>query len=206
MAAAKGRAPADPAVTMAAPSAQPIKSGTFVPAGARAVGSFLPKLTQKAFERYGFPAAAILTDWSRIVGPELAAFTRPERLKWPKGTAAVNEDGTADPGNGPSGGTLILRVDGPRAIEIQYKATQLVERINAYFGFRAIAELRILQAPLPRHANPVNRWAPSRSKASPPKPRDVIGQTDTRDDNPLAIALARLGTAVSARRQSARGD
>ena len=61
----------------------------YVPA--RAVGVFVPKLTRKAFEKYGFSAATLLTDWATIVGKELAGFTAPERLKWPRGVD-IRED------------------------------------------------------------------------------------------------------------------
>ena len=40
-------------------------------------------------------------------------------------------------------------MDGSKAVEIQYRGTQILERINAYFGYRAVSELRVLQAPLP---------------------------------------------------------
>lgn len=119
-------------------------------ARAKAVGAFLPKITSKAFERFGFPAAAILTDWTAIAGPELAAYTRPERIKWrksPNQTEPLWADDQTDAGQD-CGATLLLRVDGARAIELQHKAPQVLERINAYFGYRAITELRMLQAPI----------------------------------------------------------
>ena len=36
--------------------------------GVKAVGSFVPRLTRKAFEKYGFSAATLITDWPTIVG------------------------------------------------------------------------------------------------------------------------------------------
>lgn len=108
----------------------------------RTVGAFLPKLTQKAVERFGFPNAAILADWSLIVGPALACFTAPQRLRWPRGQAPEN-----DPR---AGATLVIRVDGPAAIEVQHKAPQIIDRINTYFGYRAVTDLRIVQAPVDR--------------------------------------------------------
>ena len=168
--------------------------------GAKTVGSFVPKLTQKAFERFGFPAAAILTDWAGIVGPDLASYTRPEKLKWPRNNAPDGEDGETEPAGGQAAGaTLVLRVDGPRAIEIQYRGPQLLERINAYFGFRAITELRILQAPVTRPAaRPARPAVHPRPPAATARPREAIGLA-TRDDNPLAAALERLGSAVASR-------
>ena len=64
--------------TMPAPrlpaDARPAMRGrsAFVPA--RTVGSYVPKLTRKAFEKYGFSAATLLTDWALIVGEDIAGF------------------------------------------------------------------------------------------------------------------------------------
>ena len=67
----------------------------------RAAGSFVPRLTAKVFERYGFHSAEILTAWPRIAGDDLAAISAPERLKWPRG-----HDVAAENGHGPAA-TLI---------------------------------------------------------------------------------------------------
>jgi hypothetical protein len=159
--------------------------------GVKSVGSFLPRLTRKAFEKYGFSAATLITDWATIAGRELAAFTAPERLKWPRGVDR-SEDGTDPADRGRPGATLVLRVDPARALNVQYSARQIVERINAYFGYAAIAELRILQAPV----------APLRQERLVPKPapmpptREVAGVADAA----LREALGRLGAGIRAPR------
>ena len=131
---------------------------------ARAVGSFVPRLTRKAMEKYGFSAAALLTDWAQIVGADLARYTEPQRLKWPRAVDAYGEtDGEAA---GRPGAILHLSVDGARALDVQYKGRQIIERINAYFGYRAVAELRISQAHMIQS---------SQSNVPPRLPREVIG-------------------------------
>ncbi len=113
---------------------------------AKMVGELVPTLMRPAFEKFGFPAAAILTDWAAIAGPELAAFTAPERLKWPRAAASAEGDAST------TGATLILRVGGARALEVEHLRSQLIERINASFGYRAVSEIRVVQAPLARKA------------------------------------------------------
>lgn len=115
---------------------------------AKAVGSFVPGVTRKSFEKYGFSTATLLTDWTIIAGQDLASFTLPERLKWPRNVEAF--DDVAGDARGRPGATLVLRVDGPRAIEVQYQTGQIIERINAHFGYRAVSEVRFIQAPLER--------------------------------------------------------
>ncbi len=168
--------------------------------GPKAVGSFVPKLARKAFEKFGFAAAAVLTDWREIVGPEIAACTAPERLRWPKPA-----DGDAATPAGPrSGATLLLRVEPSRALDVQYKTVQIVERINAYFGYRAVTDIRLIQAPLSvarPNQIPVKRSLPAAPllgakavlKAS-------LAKVDAGafEDADLRQALERLGSAVSA--------
>jgi hypothetical protein len=156
---------------------------------ATAVGSFLPQLTRKAFERYGFSAATLITDWATIVGRDMAAYTAPERLKWPRSTELPEDDaGPADKGR--PGATLMLRVDGARALDVQYKSAQVIERINAYFGYAAVAELRIVQAPVANVPALDRRLRPT--PAGRPLTQEVAGVADAG----LRDALARLGAGV----------
>ena len=165
---------------------------------ARAVGSFVPKLTRKAFEKYGFSAATLLTDWAAIVGQDLASYTSPDRLKWPRGADAYGE--VAEGSEGRPGATLVLRVDGPRALEVEHRRRQLLERINAYFGYRAVADLRIIQAPIA----PVAAVTKTPATPAPPAPSQVAaGQAAALQaitDERLRDALARLGASVAGRR------
>jgi hypothetical protein len=159
--------------------------------GLKSVGSFVPRLTRKAFEKYGFSAATLITDWPTIAGRELSAFTAPERLKWPRGVEH-SEDEPDGAGKGRPGATLLLRVDAARALDVQYNARQIIERINAYFGYAAIAELRILQAPV---------TAPHQDRGRPrPSPTPLTTEVAGITDAGLRDALARLGAGIRADR------
>lgn len=155
----------------------------------KAVGTFVPKLTQKAFEKYGFSTATLLTDWARIVGADLARDTAPERLKWPRGTVS-DETGTG-------GATLVLRVDPARALDVSYKERQIMERINTYFGYRAIEALRIIQAPIASQ-RPAEPRQTLRVPLEPGVAPIKIGHCDAPPDA-LSQALARLEAGVRAR-------
>lgn len=164
----------------------------------KSVGSFVPRLTRKAFEKYGFSAATLLTDWAQIAGPGLAAYTAPERLKWPRLPDAYGDVDAAATGR--PGATLILRVDGGRALDVEYRRRELIERINGYFGYRAVADLRILQAPV---AGPTPRQviAPCR-----PQPRiKPAPELSAVADDGLRDALERMQAGIAARRAPAAG-
>lgn len=154
--------------------------------GAKRAAAFTPALTRPAFDRFGFPAAALLTDWAAIAGGDIASFSAPERLKWPR----RSEDPEAVGAN--RGATLVLRVDGPRALELQHRLPQLIERINAYFGFRAVDQVRLYQAPLDRSATD----RPSPQRITPRADRD--GLVARIEEPRLRTALSRIAAAIGA--------
>lgn len=153
--------------------------------GAWAIGSFVPRLTRKVFQRHGFASATLLTDWPAIVGPELAAYTQPERLKWPH--APMKPNGASE---APSRrrGSLVLRVDGARALDVHYKGALILERINRHFGYRAVDELRIVQAPVTaqtvgsdpasQHWRATTKPAPRGLTPSPPSLPEIAAISD----------------------------
>lgn len=172
--------------------------GNFIPARAgwtanshkaKSVGEFVPKLMQPAFEKFGFPAAAILTDWEAIAGSDIAAFTAPERLKWPR---RVSND---DAESSKSGATLILRVAGARALDVEYLRPQLIARMNAAFGYRAVCEIKLLQAPIPVSNSDRDK---SVSKAATADDRSL---TDL-PDGALKDAFARIAAGMKARQMA----
>lgn len=178
----------------------------FVPA--KAVGTFVPRLTQKSFEKFGFSAATLLTDWATIVGPALARDTRPERLKWPRppGMAADSGDDGAECFAGRPGATLVLKVDPARALDVEYKRAQILERINGYFGYRALAEIRIVQEPVAHAARPHGAahgavHGAVRAAALPSAPTPSVPPPDMTSvsDAGLRAALERLHAGVSRR-------
>jgi hypothetical protein len=154
-------------------------------AAARPIGAFSAQALEPAARARGFATAALLADWPAIVGAELAQFTMPDRVVWPR-----HRDDDGEPvrrqGRREEGAILILRVDGPRAIEVQHRSRQILERVNGHFGYRAVAEMRILQAPVARKPAP----APS---APEPVETGVLPPSASIEDQDLRDALQRLG-------------
>src|SRR5215472_12711152 len=148
---------------------------------AKPLRELLGKLVGDAFARQGFASAELVTRWHDIVGQEIAAHSEPIKLQWPRRTDG--EDSEA--------GTLVLRVEGPAAIEIQHLAALICERVNRFLGWRAVERLALRQAPLRRRqTSPALKIDPA---ASAPIAENL---SDIKDEE-LRQALARLGAAVS---------
>src|SRR6478609_6887842 len=156
---------------------------------AKAIGAYVANMLDPIARARGFAITSLLSEWPAVVGEELARFTAPERVMWPR----RSEDGeAASPQSAwrTDGAILVLKVDGPRAIEVQHRAEQILERVNIYFGYRAIAQLRFLQAPVPR--------GESRPPAPPSLTDDVevLPPASSLADKGLVQALRRLGAGV----------
>jgi hypothetical protein len=95
------------------------------------VASLLPQIGRKAFQRFGFAESAVVARWPEIVGTAYAAQTTPETLRFPHGRR--------------SGGTLTLAVSGAHAVLVQHIEPQIIERVNRFFGYAAVARLAIRQ-------------------------------------------------------------
>lgn len=161
---------------------------------AKAVGSFVPKLAAKAFEKYGFHSAEIMTAWPRVAGAEIAGFTAPERIKWPRSSG--DPDGTGASG----GATLVLRVEPARALDVEYRSAEIIDRINRYFGYRAVATLKLVQAPLLNRdrAGSAPNGAEGRKLTAAVEPAPVAPALD----EPLRAALEQLWSSVKTDRKA----
>ncbi|MEM6498524.1 MAG: DciA family protein [Pseudomonadota bacterium] len=155
---------------------------------AMAVGSFVPRITQKSFQKFGFSTTSLLTEWTGIVGQEIAGVTRPEKIKWPRLPDVRDESGvTSD-----RGATLILRVEAACALDIEYRRSQIIARINSHFGYGAIGDIRIIQGPIkPLTASNSRNFGANSIEGR-------VDQHATADD--LVSALERLGEQVKARK------
>jgi hypothetical protein len=148
----------------------------------RPLAEVLRKTLKDAFAKQGFASVELVTRWAEIVGAEIAAHSQPEKIQWPRVPQAKDA---------PEPGTLLLRAEGPSAVEIQHLADVIVERVNRFFGWRAVASLRLRQAPLSR---PARRRAPPATDPAELE-RIAAGLPEIKDEK-LREALARLGAAM----------
>ena len=140
-----------------------------------------------ALAAQGFAGRAIVSLWPEIVGERLAARTRPLKIDWPRRRPAPGD--TSDPA------TLVVRVEGAFALDMQQLAPLVLERVNTHLGWRAVGKIVLKQGPVAVPAAP----------APPPRPdaklvADVAKQVQMIEDPDLRAALARLGQSVAMRR------
>lgn len=142
------------------------------------LSTLIGRITAKSFEARGLAAAGIAAEWPAIVGEAVAESSWPERL---------GRDGT-----------LRVCVTGPVAVELQHLEPQILERIAAYYGYRAVTRIAYVnRAPPPQ---PPGRERRASRKFDSESAQRVESATRSTRDRGLRTALAALGRAVLARR------
>ena len=150
----------------------------------RPIAGLIAKVGRVAFARKGFAAAEIITRWPAVVGETVAAHAIPERLVFPPGMR--------------SEGVLHVAVaPGGFATHLQHLEPQVLERINGFFGYRAVVRLRLVQRPLAART-PIRK-----RPAAPPLSRQAEAHlhkltAETRDER-LKTALDGLGREILSR-------
>ena len=118
---------------------------------ARAVSDIVPDVGRAAFRRFGFVQSSIVSRWREIVGERYAAVSSPESIRFPAGKR--------------SDGVLNLIVEGAHAPMMQHVAPVIIERVNRFFGYQAVARVSFRQGFV--------QVARAKSRAAPPSLRPI---------------------------------
>ena len=101
---------------------------------AKSVSSLMPDIGRAAFRKFGFVQSSVVSRWDEIVGARYAAVSAPEAIRFPIGKK--------------SDGTLELTVEGAHATMIQHVLPEIIERVNRFFGYGAVAQVKVRQGPV----------------------------------------------------------
>lgn len=155
---------------------------------ARMIGDLMPAVGRTAFRRFGFVQSSVVTRWPEIVGAGHARHCLPESIRFPVGEK--------------SEGTMHLVVSPGHAPIIQHVIPEIIERVNRFFGYRAVAQVRIRQGAV---------QPPQRKEAAPappslrPVPIELGDSLRDVGDPELRAVLESLARSLDAAAES-RGD
>jgi hypothetical protein len=146
----------------------------------RPLSELLGATLNDVMKAQGFASTEIISRWADIVGIEIASHSEPLKISWPR---AVGDEA-------PEPATLVLRVEGPAALEIQHLSAVILERVNRFFGWQAIGRIALRQAPIRRREQ-----LPQREPDPAVAARIAETLPEVKDED-LRQALARLGAAI----------
>src|SRR4029077_15248374 len=151
------------------------------PLSAKPLSVMLGDVFSDVYAKQGFAARELVTRWSEIAGRDIAAHCEPLKMQWPR------------PGEGqpPEPATLVLRVEGPMALEIQHASDVILARVNRFFGWSAVGKLALRQGALSRRDR-----RPVPNAPDPQSVAEVAKTLSSVEDEELRAALARLGASI----------
>src|SRR4030088_3364844 len=114
------------------------------PISAKPLSVLLTDVFSEAYAKQGFAARELVTRWAEIAGAEVAARSQRLKIQWPRPVEGQPQQPA----------TLVLRVEGPMALEIQHASDVILQRGNRLFGLSAVGRLALRQAPLSRRKPP----------------------------------------------------
>lgn len=153
---------------------------------ARPVAELVPQIGRAAFRRFGFVQASVVTRWPEIVGPRHADVCMPESIRFPPGEK--------------SDGILQLVVLPAHAPLIQHVIPEIVERVNRFFGYRAVARVKLRQGAVKqRHTEGLRQEKPAPPPSLKPIPIELGDSLRDIGDPELRAVLESLARSVGAK-------
>jgi len=103
------------------------ESKTYVQ-GLRPFGNTLPRSVKGILKKNGYNYSEIISKWSMLVGKDISNCSYPQSIKMKKGN---------------SNGTLVLGIKRGDEIQIEYSKKEIIDKINSYFGYKLIDEVKL---------------------------------------------------------------
>jgi len=103
------------------------ESKTYVQ-GLRSFGNTLPRGVKQVLRKSGFNYSEVISKWNILVGKDISNYCYPKSIK----ISRENKNGT-----------LILSVERGNEINIEYAKKEIINKINSYFGYQLINEIRL---------------------------------------------------------------
>ena len=144
---------------------------------ARAIADLMPEIGRTAFRRFGFVQSSVVTRWPEIVGPQHARVCAPESIRFPPGER--------------SEGILQLVVTPAHAPLIQHVIPEIMDRVNRFFGYNAVAKVKLRQGAVTPPAGPARPAPPPSLRPIPMELGDSLRDIGDPELRQVLESLAR---------------
>ena len=164
--------------------------------GFEPTSGLLQQRIRAAGETRGFAVTRLLTQWAEVAGPDLARITRPVKVGY---------------GREGMGATLTLLVSPAHAPMVQMDLPRLKDRVNAAYGYAAVARISLTQTAAFGFAEGQAAFAAAAEPSGAKRPPDPVLQAEARavaapvHDDGLRAALEALAQNILTRRKATEG-
>ena len=158
--------------------------------GARSISELAGNVLAPILARRAGMTLDLLGAWSDLIGEPFGTSTRPEKIAWPR---RVADEDPFEPA------TLIVACDGAQAVFFQHESQLIIEKVNVFFGFNAIARLKIVQKPVSTGSN---RVEPAHRGLSAEDEAYLASIVEAVEDEALRATLRRIGKGILLKRKN----
>ncbi len=147
------------------------------------IGVDIRKIVKPALGKKGFFEIDIIANWPELVGEKISAFATPLKLTFPRGKEAA----------------AVLHISvagGVFATELSHKKMALLEKINTFFGYSAVGDIKIIQDSFSPEKEAKKAPAAKEPKTRKPLSAEMENILSEVGDDDLKSALKRLAEIV----------
>jgi hypothetical protein len=156
---------------------------------ARPIAELMPEVGRTAFRKFGFVQSSVVSRWPEIVGAQHARVSLPQAIRFPLGEKAD--------------GILELLVEPAHATLIQHVIPEIIDRVNRFFGYRAVARVKLRQGAVKPASAPPRAPAPPSLK---PVPIELGDSLRDIGDPELRAVLESLARSMAARENEGKKE
>ena len=157
---------------------------TFVP---KKIGDSLSNIKKDFSNKFGRIEYIIISKWSEIVGSFFANHSEPEKIS--RFFEKENDIGEKIYNH-----TLHVNVSSVAAIEFQHYKDKIIEKINIYFGYKAISSLKIKQNFITNKIIPKNQ---AKKEKIIINEAEIKKETNKIKNKNLENSVVKLGISIS---------
>ena len=132
---------------------------------------------RQASESRGFAVSRLLTHWEDVVGQQIAQTARPVNVSY---------------GRGGMGATLTLLTTGSMAPIVEMQKEQILQKVNACYGYRAISRIKVTQTAPTGFAEGQVAFKAAPKKHKPEPSQQVVAQARAASENIKDEGLRRM--------------
>jgi hypothetical protein len=142
------------------------------------VSAFIKNIVQPICKNQGFVSATIILDWEKIVGLQFARLCQAKKITFPYKMK--------------TGGCLHVTASSAMALAISYEKQMILEKVNQFYGYPAISDLRVHHQTVERTEKKGTPKKAAPDKAALKQNIDIVDI----DYEPLRDALVKLGNSL----------
>lgn len=156
-----------------------MKKNSIHPKTPTQLGWFVSKITKPFYNKQGFAQNHITENWETIAGSGFSKNSIPIKLSIQK-----------------TGGVLTVACDGGVALELEYSKSEIIEKVNSYYGFIAINRIKFQNLPIEIKDNNIKKESAPKNNEKNSSLKEIFFFDNLENKTPLEKALFKLENSV----------